>query len=219
MPTVTALEPQLHDAERVNVYLDGSFAFGASLLVITARRIVVGRELSDEEVADLRHDEQIERAYGAALAFLSYRPRSRREVADYLQRRKVESEVVSAVIERLERLALIDDHEFARFWVENRRQFRPRGARALQQEMRLKGVPNDIIADALADLGEEDRLAYEAGARRLRSLQTGDRQEFFRRMVGFLQRRGFGYEVAAGTARRLWSEAHGGESGDVLDEE
>jgi regulatory protein len=216
VPTVTALEPQVHDPERVNVYLDGAFAFGASLLVVVARGIVVGREISDDDITALQHDDSVEQAYGAALGFLSYRPRSRRELDDYLRRRKVEAHVASAVAQRLERLGLIDDREFARFWVDNRRQFRPRGARALQQEMRLKGVPNEIIADALGDLGEEDRLAYEAGAKRVRSLHTADRGEFFRRMVGFLQRRGFTYEVAAGTARRLWTESHEGES---LDEE
>jgi regulatory protein len=190
--TITALRFQKRNKNRVNVHLDGQFAFG--LAAIAAVRLRVGQTLSDEEIARLQRQDGIERAYERALNFLSYRPRSEAEVRRNLHKKNVEDEVVETVVERLTRAGLLDDREFARYWVENRLQFNPRGARALRQELRQRGVSNSIITDTLAGLNEEAaaRKAASAGARRLAHLEPRD---FRRRLWAYLARRGFSYTV------------------------
>lgn len=190
--TVTALRFQKRNKNRVNVYLDGQFAFG--LAAIEAVRLRVGQTLSDEDIARLQRQDGIERAHERALNFLSYRPRSEAEVRRNLHKKDVEDEVVEVVVERLARAGLLDDREFARYWVENRLQFNPRGARVLRQELWQKGVPDSIIADTLAGLDEEvaARKAADAGARRLAHLEPRD---FRRRLGAYLARRGFSYAV------------------------
>jgi regulatory protein len=190
--TITALRYQKRNKNRVNVHLDGQFAFG--LAAIAAVRLQVGQTLSDEEIARLRRQDGVERAYERALNFLSYRPRSEVEVRRNLHKKDVEDEVVEVVVERLTRAGLLDDREFARYWVENRLQFKPRGARALRQELWQRGVPDSIIADTLAGLDEEvaARKAADAGARRLAHL---DPRDFRRRLWAYLARRGFSYAV------------------------
>jgi regulatory protein len=192
--TVTALRFQKRNKNRVNVYLDGQFAFG--LAAIEAARLRVGQTLGDDEIARLQRQDQVERAYERALNFLSYRPRSEAEVRRNLRKNGVEDEVVEVAIERLARTGMLDDREFARYWVENRLQFNPRGARALGHELRQKGVPASIIAGALAGFDEEAaaRQASEAGARRLAHLEPG---AFRRRLGAYLARRGFSYAVIA----------------------
>jgi regulatory protein len=189
---ITELRFQKHDPDRVNVYIDGCFAFG--LAAIEAARLKIGQVLSDQEIARLQVWDQVERAYGHALDFLSYRPRSEAEVRRNLRRRDVASEIVEEVIERLVRAELVDDREFARYWVENRQQFNPRGARALRHELREKGVPDAIVAETLADLDEESaaRQVAEAGARRMAHLEPGD---FGRKLGAYMARRGFSYAV------------------------
>ena len=189
---ITALRFQKRNRNRVNVYIDGQFAFG--LAAIEAAHLRVGQTLSDDDVARLQMQDGVERAYERALNFLSYRPRSEAEVRRKLRKKNMEEEVVEAVVERLTRAGLLNDREFARYWVENRRQFNPRGARALRHELREKGVPAPVIADVLADLDEEvtARRAAEAGARRLAHLEPGD---FRRRLGAYLARRGFSYAV------------------------
>lgn len=189
---ITALRFQKRNKDRVNVYIDGQFAFG--LAAIEAAHLRVGQTLSDDDVARLRVRDEVERAYERALNFLSYRPRSEAEVRRNLRKKDVEDEVVEVVIERLTRAGLVDDREFARYWVENRLQFNPRGARALRHELRGKGIPDAIIAGALVDLDEEvaARQVAEAGARRLAHLEPRD----FRRKLGaYMARRGFSYAV------------------------
>jgi regulatory protein len=206
MPVITAIEPQKKDPERVNVFLDGDFGFGATLLTVAARRLAVGHELAEDTIEELKQNDLAERTYGAALNFLSFRPRSRREMQDYFRRRGTDSEIGEQVIARLEGNGLVDDREFARFWVENRQAFRPRGTRALRVELRQKGLEGEVVEEALAGIGDEDVIAREAAVKKLRSFANLDEREFFRRMVGHLQRRGFPYEVGARVTRRLWEE-------------
>ena len=190
--TISALRYQKRNKNRVNVYLDDQFAFG--LAAIEAARLRVGQALSDDDVARLRRQDDVERAHERALNFLSYRPRSEAEVRRNLRKKDVTDEAIEAVVERLTRAGMLDDREFARYWVENRLQFNPRGARALGHELREKGVPVSIIDDTLAGFDEEPtaRKAAEAGARRLAHLEP---TAFRRRLGAYLARRGFSYAV------------------------
>lgn len=188
--TITALRFQKRNKNRVNVHLDGQFAFG--LAAIEAARLKVGQTLSDDDIARLQKRDETERAYERALNFLSYRPRSEAEVRRNLAKRNLEDEAIETVIGRLTRAGLLDDLEFARYWVENRLQFKPRGARALRQELWEKGIAAPIIAEALADLDEglAARKVAEDGARRLARLEPND---FRRKLEAYMARRGFSY--------------------------
>lgn len=215
MPRITAIEPQKHDEQRVSVYLDGRFAFGAGIAVIADRHLRVGAELTEQEIEYLRRDDEGERAFSGTLNYLSFRPRSRRELHDYLRRKGWSAEVGEAVLERLEQLGLADDRAFARFWVENRQAFRPRGARALRAELYVKGVDSDIVDETLTDLLDEETAAHAAAERKVRSYRVLDDTEFLRRTIAHLQRRGFPYGVAATAARQLLEE-RGGTAPDEL---
>ncbi len=115
---VTALTPQVKNKERVNVYLDGKFAFG--LAAIIAARLKVGQTLGDEEIARLRALDEIEEAYNKTLNYLSYRPRSRAELERYLKDKKVPDDARAQVLGRLDSAQLVNDSDFAQYWVENR---------------------------------------------------------------------------------------------------
>lgn len=209
MAVITRIETQKHDPERVNLYVDDVFYSGISTLLVLSHGLKEGAELSDLQLEELRRDDEAERAHAAALNFLSFRPRSRREVEEYLRKRKVSEEAASAVLERLERSGLLNDQEFARFWVENRQTFRPRGSRALRLEMWQKGLARDVIDEALETLPDEEETAYEAGRKKLHTYSRLDEQEFRRKMIAFLQRRGFPYEDAASATKRLWLDTVG----------
>jgi regulatory protein len=218
---ITELRFQKRHKDRVNVYLDGRFAFG--LAAIEAARLKVGQELSDVDIARLQKQDEIERAYERALNFLSYRPRSEAEVRRNLRGKDVEEQVIKVVVERLTRAGLLDDREFARYWVENRVQFKPRGARALRQELWKKGVPDAVVAETLESFDEEAaaRRVAQAGARRMAHL---DPRDFCRKLSAYMARRGFSYAVIKPLIEemlemtRCESSLDTGESGESLDE-
>jgi regulatory protein len=202
---VTALKYQRKNRQRVNVYLDGRYAFGLQASIAAGLR--VGQVLSLEEIAQLQSRDLAEVAYEGALGFLSYRPRSHAEVEAYLARRKSSPAVTQTVIARLAAAGLVDDDAFARYWVENRESFRPRGRRALRFELRRKGVADAVVESAMSEIDERES-AYRAAQNHAERLSSLEYQMFRRRLEGFLQRRGFGYEVVKETVARLWRELH-----------
>ncbi|MDI7276362.1 MAG: RecX family transcriptional regulator [Anaerolineae bacterium] len=200
---ITALKKQARNERRVNVHLDGAFAFAlADTLAATLR---VGQTLSEAEVADLCRRDQAQRAYERALRFLSYRPRSVDEVARYLASGHVPEDLVAETVARLSEDGLLDDDAFARFWVENRTSFRPRGPAALRYELRRRGVDDATIDRATQDLDEVE-AAYRAAQTQALRLRGTDRDTFRRRLWGYLSRRGFPYETVRETVERLWRE-------------
>jgi regulatory protein len=185
------------------VFLDGRFAFG--LPAIIAARLKQGQFLSDAEIQSLQAESTIETTYGKALNYLSYRPRSRAEVDRYLQKRDLPERLVRAVAERLERAGLLDDEAFARYWVENRERNQPKGLRALRYELRVKGISNETIERVLVSVDVPDS-AYRSVARKAQQLAHLDQQAFTKKIIEYLARRGFNYEVARETAGRHWAE-------------
>lgn len=203
--TITALVVQKRNKERVNVYLDGEFAFGLALA--EAIKLKKGQTLSDEDIARLKALDEVEVVHERALNLLSYRPRSAEEVRRKLRDSKQDfsDTAIETVIERLERAGLLDDEAFARYWVDNRERFNPRSARALRHELRQKGVSDQVADKVLADLDEQD-AAYRAAQAKVRRYAHADEDEFRKRMGGYLSRRGFAYGVVRDVLDRLWDE-------------
>jgi regulatory protein len=203
VPQVTAIKAQQRRRDRANIYLDGEYAF--SLQKVLAIQLALGQMLTPQEIATLQAQDVAERAYERTLRYLTYRPRSEQEVQRYLERKSVEPDVIAQVLQRLKRARLLDDAAFAEFWVENREAFRPRGAWALRGELRQKGVASEVIEDAVSDLDEE-ASAMRAGEQATRRYARLDRETFFRRMLGYLQRRGFGYGISRQVAEHCWAQ-------------
>lgn len=204
---ITALTKQRGRRERLNVMIDHQYAFSVDPETALSAGLTVGKVLEDADVERLRDNDEAVRLHADALRFLSFRPRSSAEVEHYLRGRGADDYVLAATMERLTRAGLVDDDAFARYWIENRAAFSPRGTRALTAELRAKGVDQGEIDEALQETGDgEDERAYRAGSRRLRALSRLDEDEFRRKMYGFLQRRGFDFETARAATERLWAE-------------
>jgi regulatory protein len=210
--TITALEVQQHNKERVNVYLDGAFAFG--LAVLEAARLRKGQYLTDSEIAALKAQDVVEQAYERAVRFLAQRPRSTSEIRRHLADKGVDKAAIEEAIARLEVQGYLDDRAFARYWLANRQQFRPRGTRALRFELREKGVPASVIDEVLADFDSGD-AAYQAALDKARRFRGLDRRTFREKLGSYLTRRGFDYETVRDVIDRLIRE-YEDEGSDVI---
>ena len=201
---ITALKLQKRNHQRVNVYLDGEFAFGLSRIV--GAWLEVGQELSEEKIAQLQAEDENEVAFQRAVKFIGYRMRTEAEVWHKLEDNDYPEEVIRAVIQRLQRDGLVDDERFAQIWMENRAEFHPRSRRALAYELRQKGIAEEVIVETLAETIEDEELAYKAGLKQSRKLKNLEWSDFRRRLGGFLARRGFSYEIVAPVVERIWAE-------------
>lgn len=210
---ITALEPQARQPDRYNLSLDGRFALGLDASVVLAEGLSVGAELLAEDVERLRSREDERRLFDAAVRFLAPRPRSRAEVRRRLLRphprhAAPSPEAAERILDRLQQLELLDDRQFAEFWIENRERFSPRSARALGQELRQRGVARETVEE-VSDPDRDEERALAAGRQRLRGASGLDYETFRARIGGFLLRRGFGYDVVRSAVRALWEESRG----------
>ncbi|MCG8352383.1 MAG: RecX family transcriptional regulator [Chloroflexales bacterium] len=212
MPTgkITALRAQSHDSQRVNVFIDDVFAIGVSLNTVVRENLFVGKEVDASAWNRLETVESADKALQAALRFLETRPRSITEVRERLRRKAFGETSIEAAITRLTDLELLDDNAFAQFWVENRLACRPRGARALRDELRRKGVAGSIVESTLANnelMADDSERALTLARAALRKYRDApDRFNFQRRMGGYLQRRGFDFDTITPILDLLWKE-------------
>lgn len=205
MKKITAIEVQKKSPNRVNVYLDGEFAFGLARIVAAWLR--VGSELDEKKIEQLQTEDARERAFQQAMLFLSYRARSEAEIRKNLRKHEIPEPIIDQTLERLRQDGLANDNEFAEAWVENRSTFRPRSRRMMAMEMRQKGINDEAVKSALTDVNDEV-LAYEAAQKRATRYINLEWIEFRKKLSDFLARRGFSYSVTSTIVTRIWNEHH-----------
>ena len=139
---ITKLEYQKKTPGRVNIYVDGKFAVGISLDDVVKLGLFKDQEISSDFLNQIISQSEFGKALNLALNFLSFRPRSEFEVRQYLKRKKAEN--VDKIIDRLRELGQINDEEFTKWYLDQRKTFRPKGRRALQAELYKKGIKTKL---------------------------------------------------------------------------
>ncbi|MBE2223714.1 MAG: RecX family transcriptional regulator [Anaerolineae bacterium] len=203
MGKITSLSVQKRNQERVNVYIDGEFAFG--LAYVAAARLHVGQELSPDEIKTLQDQDTVEKAKDSAYRLISLRPRSAMEIQQNLSKKGYDPDVITQVIDRLIELDFLNDEAFAHYWIEQRDTFKPRSHMALRQELQQKGISRSIIDQALT-ASDETVAARAAAEKKARQLARYPEEEFKIKLGQFLQRRGFNYALIKEISDEMWQE-------------
>jgi regulatory protein len=150
-----------------------------------------------------------ERAREICLQQLSYRPRTRAELATALRKKEIDDDVAAAVLDRYDEVGLIDDKAFARAWVSSRHHGRGLARRALANELRQRGVDPGVVNETLDEELDGDTEAGTARSlvdRKLRSMANAPPEAVFRRLVAMLARKGYPAGVAIGAVKDALAE-------------
>jgi regulatory protein len=204
---ITATQPKRGRRNRVEVYVDGELRFDVGRDTAQKKELRPGRVIDGTEIESIVAADARRAALETAGAMLARRPRSEREIRRRLAQRRYGQAIVHETVERLRALGLIDDAVFAQTWTESRDRSSPRGRRMIAGELRAHGVQAEVARDA-AEAIDEDDAAYRLARRRMAALDDSDSRLFAERLGGYLQRRGFGWDVVRTTVRRCWAEAH-----------
>lgn len=204
---ITRIEPQKKTPLRENIFLDGEFGFGISTELRFLSKLQVDQELSKKEATTLIEKDQIDRLVNKAIKFLSFRPRSQKEITGQLlfkgklselqsetEKKQYQTSVQKAV-DFLVTKGLLNDTEFAAWWVEQRRQFKKIGDRVIKSELYTKGVDREIIDQVMGEKSDPYALALAAGEKKLASYYRYEPREFKTKMGQYLVRHGFDWEV------------------------
>jgi len=200
---ITALKTQVRDKSRVNVFVDGKYSFSLDITQVAELGIKSGKEYDEAELAALKNESQFGKLYMRSLEYVLTRPRSQREMRDYLYRKTrdtrmkdgvikegVSVELTERVFNRLDEKGYLNDEKFAQFWVENRNLRKGSSARKLQSELRAKGVEAAIIERTLADSERSDTEEIEKVITK-KAARYDDEQK----LIAYLMRQGFSYDA------------------------
>lgn len=152
----------------------------------------IGQELDENSLSELKDKATIDKAYDRAINLVSRRPRSEGELRDYLKRKEYENQVSEVVIEKLRARGYVNDEDFAKRWVENRRLLKSTSKRRLAQELKQKRIADDIIRQVL-ERDETDELEVVKVLVEKKRKQSKYQDEL--KLMQFLARQGFSYDT------------------------
>ncbi len=215
---ITDISLQAKNANRVNISVDGKYRFSLDVFQVGELGIKRGNDYTEAEIIAFEAESSFGKLYARTLEYCMIRPRSVKEVRDYLWRKTrttkryiksrptslqgpalqrgrvveragVAPEITDRVFERVQQKGYVSDESFTRWWVENRNQTKGSSLRKLRSELQEKGVPNVIIDNALS---VTDRNDYHELQKII--AKKAKRYDDEQKLMQYLARQGFSYD-------------------------
>lgn len=195
MPIITSIKAQKNQ-KRVNIYLDNSFGFGLDLENFMRLQLKVNQELTQEEINEIIKKGELQKSFDKTLRFVMTRPRSLKEVKDYFKRKEIDDSLHQNILERLEKLELLDDQKFAKWWVDQRLEFKHKSKKDITFELRQKGIDTNIIKSVLDDSEiDELKIAKELIEKKNYRWSRYEEDERKQKITQYLAGKGFSWEI------------------------
>lgn len=142
--------------------------------------------------------EEYKRLFASCLKLLGIRPRSEKEIRDSLSKKSSDTDLINQIVNRLKSENLINDAEFATWYVESRSRSRPRGQKLLEYELKQKGVMESIVSD-------EKQLAKDALQKKDRSWKNLSERDYRQKAIRYLQSRGFSWSAIEEAIKKAYN--------------
>lgn len=188
---ITAIKQQVKRSDRFSVFVDDKYSFSVGENELIKLGLHSGQEITEKDLAKFKGESDLGKWFDKTLNLLSFRLRSEWELRDYLKRKKADPEIIEQILNKLSINGYVNDEQFARRWVENRRLLKATSRRRLTQELRQKRVSNEIIDKILAE-DKEDVDERQV----LRELVEKKRPRYpdQTKLMQYLARQGYSYE-------------------------
>jgi len=207
------VEPQKKNSKRFNIFLDGTFAFGADEDLIVDHRLVIGKEITPSDLEKLLKKTEVGKLMERMYRLFNIRQRSEKEVREYIgnlsfkrklkDREEISEFATNALIEKLQKKGMLNDLEFARSWMEARgKKF---GINRIKQELYKKGINREVIEEVVGGMGIEntEQVAEKLLEKKLYRWKNLRPMEFRKKAFDFLLRRGFEYEIVKNIVEKI----------------
>lgn len=194
MLVITRISPQVKKAGFYNIYINNKYELSLSELDLASFQLKINQTLDEKKLEEIKRAQSRSKSYNFAVRYLALRPRSVKEVRDYLVMRKgFAAEDVQLSIDRLISEKYLDDNDFAQIWVRNRNLLSPKSHKVLRLELMKKGIDNSIIDSVLSTVDKDQQLEILKGLveKKLRQSKYQDKQK----LTEYLSRQGFTYDL------------------------
>ena len=150
------------------------------------------------------------RLYQKALFFLSFRPRSEKEIRDYLKKKQTDDLTLDKIIKNLKINKFLNDEEFVKWWIEQRTTIKPKASRVIRIELQRKGISKELIEGLLEKdkNGDFKKALVVAEKKFKRYSNTDDKRKTFERLGRFLSSKGFDYDTIKEVIDQLFSKEY-----------
>lgn len=201
---ITRVQQQKYNKERYSIFLNEEYAFSVSEDVLVRYSLLKGKELEKDFIKNILIAEEESKAKSAALRYLGYRMRSKKEISDKLYELGY-SDYTDNIMDFLIENKFLDDREYALCFAKDKMNLKNFGKNRISNELRQKGIDDSMINSVLNELDYGDReydMAYESAEKRMnRSYKNDD--DRYRKIYGFLVRRGYSIDITKKVLRDL----------------
>lgn len=200
---ITNIEPQ-KNKNRVNIFVDDLFAIGIDAELRYKYNLEIGMEVDDDFIKDVISAEDENKAINYALNLLSYRQRSEKEVYLSLKRKGFEENQIKNAIEYCKENNYLDDKLFAESYINDKLNLNKFGTERIKYELIIKGISKEIVDRLLiVDSEEQYHMAKALAEKRLNTYKNDNKNATYRKLSGFLQRKGYSYEIISKVMKEI----------------
>ena len=199
MKTITAITPQVKNAKRCNIFLDGEFFCGMELETVVKNRLKAGMQIDEDTLEKVQLESERSVALDRAMTFLSGSVKSEKQTRDYLKEKGFTPAVCDNVIEKLKEYGFLDDEYYAKRYVETYSD--KKGAFLLKQELKRKGMDEETAENALSDLGDQTDAAIAVAEKYARGKKSD--AQTLQKTYRYLISKGFSFDEADTAVKRL----------------
>jgi regulatory protein len=204
---ITAVERNKKNRDKVSVYIDEKYCFSMEEEDFLRLNLYEKREISREEIDNIKKNINLRQAKSAAVKYLSLKYRCEKEVRNKLEAQGFDFEDIDNAIEELKSMGYINDKIYAQKYVHDRAMLRPKSKKFIKNELKNKGVPEDIIDEVLMDWDvDEDAVAFGLAKKKFGKYDLRD-QKIIKKIYSFLLHRGYNFETIEGVIRNMESES------------
>ena len=204
---ITDIKQAVKNQNRANIFVNGKYRFSLDIFQLTQLNIKVGSKFTKTEIENLEQQSEFGKLYALALNYCLMRPRSKKEISDYLWKKTLNRKLknrktgefyekkgvskisVEQVLNRLIEKKNIYDEKFAKFWVENRNQRKGSSIKKLKSELFSKGVSSDIIEQVLSESNRNDEDEIQKIIAKKAKKYTDEQK-----LIAYLARQGFSFD-------------------------
>lgn len=206
MAIISAIEPQkstqLKKNKRFNVFVDQKYAFSVSEENLLKFKLKSGLSLNEKEIKIITNDEFYKKILDYCINFLSFRPRTEKEVTDYIVKKisikqdipfqqAKDSQIIPEIIKRLKKYKYINDKDFIAWWIKSRNDSKQKGIRLIKLELRQKGITRELLDQIVTNSDDQIKLAITALTKKKAKWQRTDPKQLKTKVLYYLGSRGF----------------------------
>ena len=199
---ITDLKPQVKNAKRVSVYLDGNYYCGLDLITVMQARLKVGDEITKERLIEIQRESEMQACMDVALRALSKSVKTEKDIIKKLESKGFLSEIAVETVEKLKSYGYINDQDYSNRYAETYKN--RKGKKLIKLELKQKGVDERVIDETLNAIESELETAIAIAEKYCKNKEKDLKLK--QKCYNYLLSKGFSYEDSATATKKVLGE-------------